>query len=207
MIKNIIFDLGGVLVPLNRPACVGAFRDLGCYNFETILDSYVQAGFFLDYEMGLIDTEEFKEKIREHIDEPLKSAADNQRIERAMAAFLEPVPSYKLDLLINLKSRFRTFLLSNTNPIAIDAVKPFFNYRGYTLETMFEKLYLSYKMKMAKPSEEIFKTLLTQSALKPHETLFIDDAPANIEAARLIGINSLLYKIDDNLESLINNSI
>ncbi len=195
MIKNIIFDLGGVLVRLDKKACVDSFRNLGFENFDKILNEFVQEGFFLDFEKGLISSDEFRKIIRENIVGEVK----DEEIDRAMADFLIEIPRNKLDTLFMLKKNYKVFLLSNTNPIAINAVKGFFEVEGRKMEDYFNKVFLSYEMKLAKPSVQIFEKVLELAGIIAQETLFIDDGLANLESASKLGYKTLLVTQESDL--------
>jgi len=204
MIKNIVFDLGGVLVGLNRGACEEAFRRIGFNDFGKILNEYVQGGFFLEYEKGEISTEEFMDIVRSYIDPQIRESVTDLQILGAMGAFLEDIPGYKLDYLIELKKRYRLFMLSNTNPIAIEIVRPLFLTKGIPLESYFDKLFLSYQMKLAKPDDVIFEKVIESAVICASETLFVDDSPLNIETAKRLGYKTLLFNPSDNLIDEVN---
>ena len=204
MIKNIVFDLGGVLVGLNRGACEEAFRRIGFNDFGKILNEYIQGGFFLEYEKGEISTEEFMNIVRSYIDPQVRESVTDRQIIDAMGAFLEDIPDYKLDYLLELKKRYRLFMLSNTNPIAVEIVRPLFLTKGIPLESYFEKLFLSYQMRMVKPDDEIFENVLISSEIIASQTLFVDDSPMNIETAKKLGFKTLLFNPSDNLTDEVN---
>ncbi|MDP3436593.1 MAG: HAD family phosphatase [Bacteroidales bacterium] len=204
MIKNIVFDLGGVLVGLNRGACEEAFRRIGFNDFGKILNEYIQGGFFLDYEKGEISTEEFMNIVRSYIDPQVRESVTDRQIIDAMGAFLEDIPDYKLDYLLELKKKYRLFMLSNTNPIAIEIVRPFFLTKGIPVESYFEKLFLSFQMKMVKPDDEIFESVLVSSGIIASQTLFVDDSPMNIETAKKLGFKTLLFNPSDYLTDEVN---
>ena len=195
MIKNIIFDLGGVLVRLDKVKCIKAFEKIGHPDFGRIINEYFQEGFFMDYEKGIISTEEFREKVRESI---TRKVSDKE-IDNAMAAFLPELPLEKLNALKYYAQRYRVFLLSNTNPLAIEIVEPMFHKGGGEMSSYFEKMYLSYIMKCAKPDPQIFQMLLDDSELVPNETLFVDDSQANLNAASNFGIKTALMLQEDDL--------
>ena len=201
MIKNIVFDLGGVLVPLNRRACEDAFHAIGFEDFGKILNEYVQGGFFLEYEKGSITTGEFRDILRGYIE----NKVTNDEIDSAMGSFLEIISDDKLELLISLKKKYRLYMLSNTNEIAMKVVRPFFNKGILTINDYFDHLFLSYEMKMAKPDREIFVKMTNDASFKPSETLFIDDSPANIQTANELGFKTLLFKHDMNLKTEVEN--
>lgn len=195
MIKNIIFDLGGVLVKLDKERCIKAFTEIGHPDFGKIINEYFQEGFFMDYEKGYITTEEFREKVRAE----MSSLVSDEMIDNAMAAFLPGIPKSKLDALKHFAEKYRLFLLSNTNPVAIDTVKPMFRVGGKNMEDYFEKMYLSYEMKCAKPDLKIFRMLLDDSGINPEETLFVDDSKINLNAASVFGIKTALMLQENDL--------
>lgn len=197
MIKNIVFDLGGVLVPLNRSACEDAFHAIGFEDFGKILNEYVQGGFFLEYEKGAITTGEFRDILRGYIE----NKVTNEEIDSAMGSFLEIISEDKLELLISLKGRFRLYMLSNTNEIAMNVVRPFFNKGNLTINDYFDHVFLSYEMRMAKPDSEIFEKMAIDAPFEPTETLFIDDSPANIQTAQELGFKTLLFNRDMDLKT------
>ncbi len=110
-------------------------------------------------------------------------------------------PPARINLLADLKQKYRTFLLSNTNRIHYEFYNPIINQQfGYDgLESFFEKAYFSHEIGMKKPDSKIYKFVLENSNLIPAETLFIDDNKSNIEAASALGIQTLWLK-DNNLE-------
>ena len=112
-IKNLIIDFGGVLIDLDRQRCLDNFKKLGMPDTEVVLDIYHQQDFFQQYEKGLITTAEFRDVIREKIGKPVTDA----RIDEAWNSFLVNIPTYKLDLLLNLRKDYVVYLLSNTNEL------------------------------------------------------------------------------------------
>lgn len=206
MIKTLIFDLGGVLVSLDKERCLNAFSSsLKFHNFGDYLNPYAQSGFFAKFENGDISSAEFRDIIREHSE--AESLSDEQ-IDNALCQFLTRVEPYKIDLLLELKKRYRLLLLSNNNAIAWEGCKVLFKEAGgVDIEDVFDKLYLSYQMNLSKPGKEIFKEVLTQEGILPSESLFIDDAPKNIETAHELGFRVLLYNVEDDLRSKVAESL
>lgn len=186
-IKNLLVDFGGVLINLDRQRCIDNFRKLGLPDIEKQLGLYAQNGLFMQHEKGEISSAGFREEIRKQIGRPL---TDGQ-IDAAWNSFLLDIPTYKLDLLLKLREKYVVYLLSNTNEIHWSwACENVFPYRGFRVEDYFEKIYLSYQMKMVKPDAEIFRAVLEDANIEPNETFFIDDSPANCETARLLGIST-----------------
>lgn len=202
MIKNLIFDLGGVLVTLDRDKCLENFsKNLGFDNFGDYLNAYAQKGFFAKFENGDIDAPEFRTIVKGYCK---KENISDEEIYAALNSFLLIVEPYKVRLLLKLKEKYNLMLLSNVNPIAWQrCCELFFEAEGADIEDVFEKLYLSYEMKESKPSEAIYRKLFSDSGAIPSETLFIDDSQANICTGKEMGLHTLLYDVKDNLEEKV----
>lgn len=186
-IKNLIFDLGVVLLNLNRQACMQAFKDLGIENIEEMTSVALHKGIFGDFEKGTLTLSEFYRQVRSLAGSPI----DDELIRDAWLKMIEEIPAFKLDKLIELQDHYRVFLLSNTNELHWQyCIQNTFPYKGYQVEDLFEKIWLSNEIHLLKPSREIFDFVLKDAEIKPHETLFLDDAPANCEAARQLGIKT-----------------
>lgn len=193
-IKNIVFDMGGVLIDLDREACVRAFEEIGYSEAATLLDPYLQRGVFLQHEKGEITPVEFREFIKNGI----KGGATDEQIDNALNKFLVRLPIEKLRMLRELKKHYRVFMLSNTNPIMLDFIdKNMFSQEGLTVDDYFDYRYLSHEMKVLKPSDEIYLRMAEHGNMKPEETLFIDDSQANVEAARKLGFNVYLAQPEE----------
>ena len=181
-IKNLLIDFGGVLIDLDRRRCLEHFRRLGMPDVENLLHDCHQEGFFQLHEKGLISDAGFRERIRQAIGRPVTDEA----IDEAWNSFLDGIPAYKLDFLLELRKHYTVCLLSNTNAIHWDyACTHDFAQGGRRVEDYFDRIYLSYQLKMIKPDAEIFQAVLADAGLTPEETLFIDD-----RTARSLGIHT-----------------
>lgn len=186
-IKTVIFDLGGVLMDLDKQACIDAFRKLGYEHVEELLDAYSQKGAFLQLEAGQISVDKFHDEVRRAIGKPVT----DKQIDDAFLKFLVDIPDYKLDMLLDLKKEYQVFMLSNTNPIMMDWMKNHsFRKQGLTIEDYFDRLFLSYEMGVTKPHEEIYRKVIEDSGINPAEALFIDDSEKNVAAARSLGFHT-----------------
>ena len=158
---------------------------------ETMLDVCHQQGFFLQHEKGLITSAEFRNAIREQIGKVVTDA----RIDAAWNSFLGSIPTYKLDLLLKLREKYVVYLLSNTNEIHWKwSCKHAFHYKAFRVEDYFERIFLSYEMKMVKPDVAIFEKLLEETGIDPKETFFIDDSTENCRVAESLGISTYTPK-------------
>ncbi|MBA3705571.1 MAG: HAD family phosphatase [Bacteroidetes bacterium] len=186
--KNIIFDLGGVIINIDYSLVVKAFADLGILNFDELYSQAHQNNLFDNLEKGKISAAEFRKEIRRCCN---KNLTDEQ-IDHAWNAILLDIPAARLKLLQQLKKTHRTFLLSNTNEIHMVAIDKYLQqtYGVPDLSGYFEKKYLSYEVGMRKPDAEIFELVLAENNLNPSETLFIEDSIQHIEAAKRLGIQT-----------------
>ncbi len=179
-ITTLIFDLGGVIVNLDWDRCVANFREIGVNNMDSLISTTLQRGFILEYERGQISSEEFRNEVRNYTEEEVT----DKEIDYAWTSLLVDVPDEKLQLLFDLKKKYRVFMLSNTNELSFEFCKnSFFSQNGHSIEDFFDKCYLSYQMQMNKPEPEIFEALLKDAGLKAEECLFLDDGIHNIKTA------------------------
>ena len=185
-IKNIVFDLGGVILDIDYNLTVKAFEDLGIPNFKEQYSKMSQSNLFDNIETGKISPAEFRNLIRE----VAKKTISDAEIDAAWNALILHLPQYRIEILKNLQVNYRLFLLSNTNKIHYDdyseVIKRENGIEG--LEPLFEKTYLSHEMGLRKPDPEIFQVVLSENNLVPKETLFIDDSPQHIASAKTLGI-------------------
>ena len=198
-VRNIIFDLGGVLVDLDFKAAINGLQQAGFANVKEQLMTFNQEGIFQKFELGEISTEEFRTAIRENSTVTLT----DEEIDALWNAMLLEIPREKLELILDLRGKYMVYLLSNTNSIHWDYVcKNAFNYRGFRVNDYFEETFLSYEMHLAKPDKAIFEKVLHDANLLPEETLFIDDSEANCKAAEEVGIHAHHYHIGDDLSKI-----
>ena len=198
-IKNIVFDLGGVLVDLDFKAAINGLQKAGFAKVKEQLQSFDREGIFQKFELGEMTAEEFRTAIRENSTVTLT----DEEIDALWNAMLLEIPREKLELILDLRGKYMVYLLSNTNSIHWDYVcKNAFNYRGFRVKDYFEETFLSYEMHLAKPDKAIFEKVLQDANLLAEETLFIDDSEANCKAAEEVGIHAHHYHIGDDLSKV-----
>lgn len=190
--NTIIFDLGGVIIDLDKSRCIEEFKKLGYENVADMLGNYKQSGEFLALEEGKITASEWRDIIREKIG----NEHSDMEIDDAFNAFLVAIPQAKLQMLSELKKHYRIAMLSNTNEVMFEGRIPemFLEVEGKHMEEYFDDIYVSYRLKMTKPSAEIFEAVAADLGIRPEETLFIDDSAANIAAAAQLGFNTMLVE-------------
>lgn len=185
VIKNIVFDLGGVIMTLDPAEALRRFKALGLSDAERYLDAYTQSGIFGNLEEGKITAEDFRSKLSSLIGHELTF----DECKHAWLGYRKDVPQRNLDLLKELRAKgYRLILLSNTNPFMMDwALSSEFDGKGSSLNDYFDALYLSYRLGIMKPAPDFFRQVLDNENILPEETLFVDDGPRNVEAAGKLG--------------------
>lgn len=201
MIKNLLFDLGGVIMDLDRDRCVRAFESLGMKDADDFLGVYGQKGAFLALESGEIDADEFHRQVRPMIDRPEVS---DREIDGAFNQFLVGIPRHRLEALRELRRDYGVYLLSNTNPIMVEGkIAEEFRQEGREMADYFDGVFTSYEAKCCKPGKAIFDYAERKGGLVPEETLFFDDSQANVDAARSYGFKAVVVKPGDEFASLL----
>ena len=197
-VKNIIFDLGGVILDIDYNRPIEAFKKLGAGDFRTLYSQQSQASFFNKFEKGEITPAQFRKKMREHLPEKVT----DEEIDAAWCSMLGELPSPRIVLLKMLaKMNYRLFLLSNTNSIHIRAFTKYLDdtYDKNLFKKLFEKVYYSSQIGMRKPTKKIFEHVLKENDLKASQTLFIDDSTQHIEGAKKLGIQTHLLQEPDTI--------
>jgi glucose-1-phosphatase len=201
-IKNIIFDLGVVIINIDTDLSVKAMKELGFSNFQESYTLFKQTDLFDRLEKGLINPGDFRNELREHI----VNKVSDDKFNKAWSAMLLDFPKERINLIKKLSKKYNIYLLSNTNEIHYNQyIQDFKKQYGFDFNSLFVKVYYSFKMGMRKPDVEIFQSTLSDSNLNPEETLFVDDLKANIESAKKTGLQTLwldVTKSEDIVEKL-----
>jgi putative hydrolase of the HAD superfamily len=192
-VKNIIFDLGGVLLNINYQLTRKAFEDLGVVDFDAYYTQHAANPLFENLEVGTIEPEGFYEALREATGLTLT----NSQIETAWNAMLLDFPVERLHWLSQIKSKYNIYLFSNTNAIHYNAFINIYTQLAPQLgldtrfEHFFKTAYYSHKLGQRKPEVAAFEAVIQDAKLDPAQTLFIDDTISNIEGAQKAGLQTL----------------
>ncbi len=186
MVRTIIFDLGGVVITLDPQQAISRFEALGLKNAEERLDSYTQSGIFGDLEHGLITPEDFRREFGILVGREVT----HEECAYAWQGYAKEVPQRNLETLQKLRQAgYRVLLLSNTNSYMMEwAESPAFDGKGHPVSYYFDHCYLSYQMKLMKPSEDIFRAVLRNEKTFASECLFVDDGARNVATASQLGM-------------------
>lgn len=185
-IKKIAFDFGGVIIRQNQQQAVERFKQIGLLDAEERLGAYTQQGIFGQLEEGKITAEDFRWQLSLLIGR----AVTIEDCSYAWRGYCDGLPQRNLEALQRLRREgYGLSILSNTNPFMMGwALSQDFDGNGHSLADYVDALYLSYQMKVMKPSAEIFRRVLEAEGVRPEELLFVDDSSHNISAAQELGI-------------------
>jgi putative hydrolase of the HAD superfamily len=199
MIKNIIFDLGGVLLEIYPERTINTFKSLG-FKDNAASDAFFRTqNIFSHMEIIPKSTAFFCAAMNSQFTVSLPES----RIIELWNLLLGDFISETVDFVKSLKPNYRLFLLSNTNDIHFEVyTKQFYEKFDYKLSDLFEKVYFSHEIGLRKPNPSIFELVLNENKLNAEETLFFDDMPDNRAAAERLGIKTIAFKTNDRVSVL-----
>ena len=192
--------MGGVLVDLDIEDCKKAFKELlGYYAIDDIIDPCHQKGIYGDLEEGKLSAEDFRKIVLAESN----PGSDPALVDQAMWHILVGISQYKADLLNKLTEKYDLYLLSNNNPICLPRSKKIFEEVGAPLEKIFRKSFLSHEMKVLKPSERFYKSVIEQIGIPAEQMLFIDDSQRNVDGSIEAGLPAVYYEPGTDLSALL----
>ena len=199
-ITNIAFDLGGVVLALSLDGAIREFERIGLHDARQRLDAFQQRGIFADLESGRINAETFRQELSRMIGRELTTTD----CYNAWHGYVDHVPQRNLDMLRLLRNQgYKVCLLSNTNPFMMMWAGADFDGQGHPIGHFFDNMYLSYECGIMKPAPEIFQMMLRGQQALAEATLFVDDSPANCEAAARLGIHTLCPHNNEDWTSML----
>jgi len=198
--KNIIFDLGGVLLDIDYRKSMEAFENLGLQHFEAMFSQFKADELFENLETGAVSEKAFYDAIRQRTVLPIT----DQQIDQAWNALILNFRPQSMAFLEAISTQYKLYLLSNTNSIHLKYFKRLFTEETGkpSLDAYFIKAWYSNEIGLRKPGKEVFDFVLQQENLQSEETLFIDDTSVNTEAAARLGIKTHLLLPAERIELL-----
>lgn len=192
-IENVVYDLGGVVIDLDRSQAVEGLRTLGILDADNLLDQYEQRGPFLMLETGRVDTGAFFDEMREIAIANGYPAPTDSQLTEAFNRFLVKLPVERLEILRKMRmAGYRIFVLSNTNPVMYNSwIARAFKAEGGTINDYFDGIVASFQEGICKPEPVIFETVMRRYALNPSRTLMLDDSEKNCRGAASTGMHAL----------------
>lgn len=192
-IKNLIFDLGGVIINIDPALSVQAFKDAGVNDIDAVYAALQGTGHLYKIESGELTVDELYNAFISlsscHIEKGTFIDCWNE--------LLLDIPKERLQLLQHLKNNYKIYLLSNTNPIHMDEIYAYVKKEhALDLNELFDKVYLSYEHYLCKPDVRIFQKIIQENNLSYEQTLFFDDTQMHLQAAATLGIKTALVTPD-----------
>ena len=186
---HVVFDLGGVVFRLDKTIAIRRFKEIGVTHVEEYLDDYAQKGIFGALEEGTLTAEQYRDELSRVVGKSLTM----EELEYAWTGYAAELFQRNFDALLQLRQEgFPVALLSNTNPFMMRwAHSSAFDGHGHGLDHYFDRLYLSYEMRMMKPSPDIFRAMIDGEQTAPGNILFIDDSTRHCQAAAALGIRTI----------------
>lgn len=191
MIRNIVFDIGNVLLAFQPKQY---FTKM--FNDETFASEMCQlmmsSQIWKDYDLGLLDLTQVKEAFQKEV--PQYHAL----IEQMLAVWVEILKPkhYTLNKLKQLKQQgYQVYLLSNLNKEAYDYIR-----EQYCLFDEVDGYIVSFAEQLAKPDEKIYALLCERYSLKPEQCLFLDDLKENVDAAIRFGMHAIHFECEEVVE-------
>ena len=204
-IKNIIFDLGGVILDIDENVVFNELAKLGV-DIKQALHSEELQQILSKFDTGIYTAPTFRKKMKAFFH--LEKQTD-QKFDELWNAMLFDIPRERIEAIEQVKKHYKIFIMSNTNEIHYDLyvrdLQLRFGYKEF--DDLFDKTYMSFAEHLEKPDPRFFELILDHQGLKPEETLFIDDTPKNTEAARKLGINTYTIRRDELVRNLFSNGV
>lgn len=196
MIKNVVFDMGGVLIDFNAKKTIATYFPEEYHDilmqevFGSELWHKLDSGHLRHDEAISIVLPRIPEETRPLIKEMLSD----------FYSYMPPFPEMYEFIKKIKQAGYNVYLLSNATPRFFD------NYLNIPALTLMDGFFISCVYKMLKPQKEIYEAFCNKFSLKPEECFFIDDLPQNIEGAKNYGMKGFVFKNLDikNLEKTLN---
>jgi len=203
-IKNIIFDLGGVIIDIDPQAIVNQMNKMGFSNLEKLYKPEFME--IVDrFEKGIVKASTFRKEVKDYLEINVNDVV----FDEIWNSMLFDIPERRINLVKQLKQNYHVFLLSNSNEIHYDMyvrdMQLRYGYREF--DSLFDKAFFSFALHLTKPDENIFRYVLDSENLNPDETLFIDDLEKNRAAARKLGIHTVDVETGSRIVDLFENGI
>ncbi len=196
MIKAVIFDLGGVIVPFDFKRAYARMEGFCPYPAAEIPQRLRSTDLVARFETGRIGAEDFVREVSGILE--LRTTHD-EFCDIFNCIFMREtlVPE---SLLERIREKFRLLLLSNTNPIHFSMIE-----QSYPIMRHFEDRVLSFRVGVQKPSPQIYREAIARAGCRPEECFFTDDVAAFVEAAQREGIDAVQFQSAAQIEQELTN--
>ena len=187
-IKNIIFDLGGVILDIDENVVYKELEKMGI-DISELAHSKELMEILSKFDTGIYTAATFRKKTKQFIGQEKMT---DEKFDSIWNAMLLDIPRERIEAIEKVKKHYKIYLMSNTNVIHYDLYVRDLQLRfGYNeFDELFNKSYFSFAEHLEKPDPRFFELILDHEGLLPEETLFIDETSENIEAAKSLGIKT-----------------
>ena len=204
-IKNIIFDLGGVILDIDETIVYKELEKLGISTLE-LARSKEFTELTSKFDTGIYTAPTFRKRLKALLHQEKMT---DQKFDAIWNAMLLDIPRERIEAIEKVKKHYKIFLMSNSNEIHYDLyvrdLQLRFGYREF--DELFNKSYFSFAEHLEKPDPRFFELILEHERLLPEETLFIDDTAENIKAAQSLGIRTYHIRRDELVRNLFENGV
>jgi putative hydrolase of the HAD superfamily len=185
----VIFDLGNVLIDIDYHHSMALMKSALPASLHDKVDNCYSAEFHKDYEKGELTSAEFRQEFRSYFHTNWSDA----EVDYYWNSLLGTIPDYRLEMVRKLKTQYQVGILSNTNEIHIEAVYAQLQaqHRMDNFDSIFDWVFYSHEMGLAKPSQDIYQKLLLELGTTANRVLFFDDLQANVAGAASVGIQAI----------------
>ena len=199
-IEAVIFDLGNAIIPVDFDRTVQAFVALGGKKAGELYHYAGQINLFEELERGEISRKEFLARVR-----PELSYASDPEIVDGWNAMLHYIDYSTFEYLNKLRPRFKTYVLSNINTYHAEWIDRAMRSAesDNTIYQYFDHVFYSHEIGHRKPEYGAWQCIIEQEGIQAQQTLFIDDKKENIEAAKALGFNGLLWNPSCDIRSVV----
>ena len=204
-IKNIIFDLGGVILDIDENIVYKELEKLGI-SVSELSHSKEFMELLSKFDTGIYTAPTFRKRMKTLLHQEKMT---DQKFDAIWSAMLLDIPRERIEAIEKVKKHYKIFLMSNSNVIHYDLYVRDLQLRfGYNeFDELFNKSYFSFAEHLEKPDPRFFELILDHEGLLPEETLFIDDTAENIKAAKSLGINTYHIRRDELVRNLFENGV
>ena len=204
-IKNIIFDLGGVILDIDETIVYKELEKMGISSLE-LARSKEFTELMSKFDTGIYTAPTFRKRMKALVHQEKMT---DQKFDAIWNAMLLDIPRERIEAIEKVKKHYKIFLMSNTNVIHYDLYVRDLQLRfGYhEFDELFHKSYFSFAEHLEKPDPRFFELILDHEGLLPEETLFIDDTEKNIKVAQSLGIRTYHISREELVRNLFENGV
>ena len=204
-IKNIIFDLGGVILDIDESIVYKELEKMGISTSE-LAHSKEFIDLMSKFDTGIYTAPTFRKKTKALLGQEKMT---DQKFDSLWNAMLLDIPRERIEAIEKVKKHYKIFLMSNSNEIHYDLYVRDLQLRfGYhEFDELFNKSYFSFAEHLEKPDPRFFELILDHEHLLPEETLFIDDTAVNIKVAKSLSIRTYHIGRDELVRNLFENGV